>query len=129
MINESLNPEFYENEVKKYLNTKGDIPPPWVFSPKSHPYSIQWRMGGGESYKMIFSEWFRKHFKSASDRLQFFKKYPAPPRWLGWVAEMVWDIVPLDEDIDYTNYFTKLKMEGFEGVDFYSQDIGDEQWE
>ena len=38
-----------DNLVSKY----GTVPPPWVLY-NEHPYSICWRMGGGESHMMLW---------------------------------------------------------------------------
>src|SRR5687768_2985829 len=109
--------EWYKASRAKHIEKYGDVPPPWVFDPNSHPYSIRWRMGGGETFIMVFSEWFDTEYKSEQQRITYFKKYPAPPRWLGWMADVIWDLEPWDEEeFDYTPYFDKLKQSGFEGI-------------
>ncbi len=119
---------FYKKGIDKYLTKDGDMAPPWAFNKNSHPYSIYWRMGIGEFYVMIFSEWFSKNIKSYKERIEFFKKYPAPPRWLGWMADAIWDLETIDENFDYSQYFNKLKKEGFKGIEKYQQDLNDEKW-
>jgi hypothetical protein len=121
--------EWYQAELKKYIEKYGDVPPPWVFSPNSHPYSISWRMGAGETYIIVFSEWYGDGYKSEHERISYFKKYPPPPRWLGWMAEAIWNLDPWDEcELHYTPYFNKLKQSGFEGIDDYEKDLRDEKW-
>lgn len=119
---------FYQKELSKYLNDQGEIAPPWVFSAMSHPYSIQWRMGAGESYLMIYTTWFEKQFETEAARVGFFKRYPPPPRWLGWVADSIWDLEPMEEDFDYTPYLEQLASLGFAGTALYQTDLDDEQW-
>lgn len=121
--------QWYQAAIRNNIEKYGDVPPPWIFAPDSHPYSIQWRMGGGETHIMVFSKWFDDNCKSELERITYFKKYPAPPRWLGWMADAIWDLEPWnEEDFDYTPYFTKLKLAGFEGTDDYERDLNDERW-
>ncbi len=119
---------FYKEEVKKYLAKYGDVPPPWIFAPNSHPYHIQWRMGAGESHIMILSTWYEENFSTEKEKIDYFRKYPAPPRWLACLADWVWDLEVMEEDFDYSPYFNKLKEYGFEGTDKYLEDLSDEKW-
>ncbi|GAA0196374.1 hypothetical protein GCM10009122_60960 [Fulvivirga kasyanovii] len=122
------NSDYYQKELNKYLDKYGDVPPPWVYAPDSHPYSIQWRMGSGETHIMMFFAWYGRNLDTEADRINYFRKYPAPPRWLGWMADAIWDLEPMDEEFDYSEYFEKLKAYGFEGTEKYMEDLTDEKW-
>jgi len=121
--------EFYVNQLKKNIDKYGHVPPPWIFRPNSHPFSIQWRMGAGESYMMVYSTWLTNNMQSKDELIQFFKKYPAPPRWLGNVANSIWNLEPMDETFDYSKYFTKLKEYGFEGTEKYEEDLSNGEYD
>ncbi len=122
-------PEAIQKIVKKYVAKYGDVPPPWVFRPNSHPYSTQWRMGAGETYCMVYWSWLNENLKSESELIEFFKKYPAPPRWLGSMANTIWKLEPMEESFDYSKYFSKLKNYGFEGIEKYKEDLSNEQYD
>jgi hypothetical protein len=123
------NTEWYQAALAKHIETYGNVPPPWVFVPDSHPYSMRWRMGAGETHIMVFCDWFDDNCQSEPERISYFKKYPAPPRWLAWMADAIWDLEPWkEEEFDYTPYFNKLKLAGFEGTDDYEKDLNDEKW-
>ena len=121
--------DFIGNEVKKYVAKYGDVPPPWIFRPNSHPYSIQWRMGAGETYVIVYWTWLNEKMKNESELVEFFKKYPAPPRWLGSMADTIWNLEPMEESFDYSEYFDKLKQYGFEGFEMYKEDLSNEKWD
>ncbi len=124
-----LEKQWIEGEIKRYLLIDGDVPPPWIYSPDSHPLSIQWRMGGGEGFLMVFSHWFQECLRDENDRIVYFKKYPPPPRWLQWLADAIWSLEPWEKEIDYAPYFQRLEALGFEGVSAFAADFDDEKWE
>ncbi|KXX66906.1 hypothetical protein [Flammeovirga sp. SJP92] len=118
------NAEWYLESSKALIDQYGDVPPPWVYGPNYHPYSIGWRMGGGESHLMILWEWLSQQNFSFDDRLKYLQKYPNPPRWLQWIVEFLWDIDTMDfEDEDYAPYFKKLEELGFENVENFEKDF------
>lgn len=120
--------EWYKRELNKYLKEYGEVPPPWIFDLHIHPYSIGWRMGGGETFMMVFCEWFPVVRKTERERLDYFKKYNPPPRWLGFVARSVWDIQNWTEPgFSYDPYFQKLKEAGFVEVDDYQKDLDEDK--
>ncbi len=45
--------KWYIESSQKLIEEYGDVPPPWIYSPDSHPYSMEWRMGGGEDHIMV----------------------------------------------------------------------------
>ena len=62
-------------EMLAELKTKfGDMPPPWIYQPNCHPYSIGWRMGGGEWMLMVFWEWWEVEAKTQEEKVAYFLK-------------------------------------------------------
>lgn len=123
------NEQWYLEAKAKWFSQYGEIPPPWIYSDTSHPLGIGWRMGGGESFLMTLWEWWEEANMTESEMLAYFKKYNPPPRWLGWVCEVIWDLdEDLEEDFDYTAYFNKLAAAGYEGIEDFEQDYDDPKW-
>jgi hypothetical protein len=122
------NKEWYIKASEEWLATHGDVPPPWVYSPNAHPYSLEWRMGGGESHIMVLSEWLDQQDFEQEARIVYMKKYPPPPRWLQWAVRFIWSL-QTTKDIDFSHYFKELKALCFEGVDRFDEDFNDERWE
>ena len=87
-------------------------------------------MGSGESLIMLFGEWWQMEKKNEADRIAYFRKWPAPPRWMPWMADAIWGLKPWEseEEFDYQPYFKKLKELGFEGSEEYEKDLADEKW-
>ncbi|MCA9069783.1 MAG: hypothetical protein KDA84_12710, partial [Planctomycetaceae bacterium] len=84
--------EWVDNEIKKLVAEHGAVPPPWFLYPETHPYQIGWRMGTMESYSSIFSRWWEKQQAdwNEAQRIDYFRKWPPPPRWLTWMLDVVW---------------------------------------
>ncbi len=79
---------------------------------------------------MVFGEWWDQQNKPEEERIAYFRKWPAPPRWLAWLVHVLWDLEPgeSEEAFDYQPYFTRLTELGFAGVADYETDLGDEKW-
>lgn len=90
---------------------------------------MRWRMGAGETLLMVFYERL-KLFKTEQERINYFKKWPPPPRWLAWMADAIWDLEPWKSEggFDYQPYFDKLYYLGFTGMDKYEVDLNNEKW-
>ncbi len=123
--------EWYIKGVKTLTSQYGDVPPPWVMYPTTHPYSICWRMGGGETHIMILWEWLAQQNWQEQERIAYLKKYMPPPRWLQWAADFLWGLKPweTEEQFDYSSYFKKLETLGFEGVSSFEEDFNNEKWD
>lgn len=107
----------------------GTVPPPWVVYPGEHPYSICWRMGGGESHMLLWDHWWQAQQWDAPQCLSYFHHWPSPPAWLAWIAAAVWNLEPWDEDdFDYAPYFTQLEQAGLGTQAAYEQDLDDPKW-
>ena len=50
----------YDIEIKKYLRPDGTMKTPREECPELEKDSLGWRMGYGESYKMIYDEWEKR---------------------------------------------------------------------
>lgn len=122
--------DYIQSEVERLTEATGDVPPPWIYSPNSHPYSIEWRMGSGESYLMVFGKWWESVNLAESERIAYFRKYPPPPRWLQWMICTLWNIHSWEqeEEFDYTPYFDLVQEMGFGSKADFEQDIDDPKW-
>ncbi len=87
-------------------------------------------MGDGETLIMVFGEWRESEAKHFDARIEYFRKWPPPPRWLPWVADFLWDLEPWEaaDEFDYKPFFLKLAELGFPGEDDYDHDLNDEKW-
>ncbi|EZH75237.1 hypothetical protein ATO12_00230 [Aquimarina atlantica] len=119
--------EWYLKEKEKYISEYGEIPPHWIVFPDSHPYSIMWRMGAGETFVMVFSNWFEDNYKEEKNRIDFFLKYPPPPRWMETMASYIWEEIPM-EDFEKSKYLERIKELGFSGTEKYLSDLEDPKW-
>lgn len=130
MMKDYSQEEWYIKNSKKLIQEYGDIPPPWIFAPTTHPYSICWRMGGGETHVMILWEWMKHQNFTTSNRIDYIKKYPPPPRWLEWAVDFIWDLkIDENDDRDYPSYFKKLEEIGITGTADFEKDFNDDRWD
>lgn len=122
--------EWYLKHSKQLIEKYGDVPPPWIYEPKAHPYNICWRMGGGESHVMVLWEWLDQENKSQGQRIEYLRKYPPPVIWLRWAADFIWELGEdsWEEDFDWLPYFNQLKELGFEGVEDFEKEFNDDKW-
>lgn len=68
--------------IKKMIATRKQMEPPWIAFPDIPLGSIGWRMGGGESFLMIWDKWYIK--LSNDIRLQYQVNHPEPAGWEGF---------------------------------------------
>jgi hypothetical protein len=73
-MGEYADEQWYRDRVANMISKHGDFPPPWIYADNSHPYSIGWRMGGGESHIVAFGEWWEQQDMSFDDRIAYFRK-------------------------------------------------------
>ncbi|MFA8300678.1 MAG: hypothetical protein ACEPOV_10985 [Hyphomicrobiales bacterium] len=116
------NEDWYIEFSSKLIDEYGGIPPPWIYEPSSHPCSMGWRMGGGETHLDILREWLDQKNLDFNERLEYIRKYPCPPRWYEWVIDFLWDI----NDDDYLPFFKKLEELGFKNVSDFEKDFNRE---
>ena len=85
------------------------MPPLWMIYPHIHPYSIGWRMGYGEGYKLDFFDWFNP--LSIDDKEKYKSMFPPPvlswKDWYDWPEinpnQHLWGYFP--KDVDACVYF------------------------
>lgn len=86
---------FLQRSLERELLEQGRAAPlpPWRRYPDIPRYSIGWRMGGGESYLMVFWHWYER--LSRDEKLAYFREHaPIPIEWVDWVG------MQLEEDED-----------------------------
>ena len=61
---------------------KNLLPPLWIKFPHISAFSIGWRMGYGEDYKVKFNDWFKA--LSEDKRREYMRLFPEPATWRGY---------------------------------------------
>ena len=61
---------------------KNLLPPLWIKFPHISAFSIGWRMGYGEDYKVKFNDWFE--VLSEDKRREYVRLFPEPATWRGY---------------------------------------------
>jgi len=120
-----------EPEIARLTAEYGAVPPPWVAFPDTHPYSIHWRMGAGEYHVMLWAKWWDDQRFDEASRIEYFRRWPPPPRWLGWMIDAVWDVDPSDDDDAETErsaYYGRVDALGFGTRSEYERDLEDPKW-
>ena|GEM_PF-1027808 len=125
--------DWYIKASKEYIDQHDDVPAPWIICPTFHPYSIGWRMGRGESFMMVWGEWWEQMKLDFDERLAYFRKYPPPPRWFEFTSRELFELDPwgraAGDPFDYLPYFEKLTEMGFEGAERIEEDMNDKRWD
>jgi HAD domain in Swiss Army Knife RNA repair proteins len=80
--------------VREQLEAYGRVLPPCRAYPEIDPYSIGWRMGGGEWHLMVWWHWWRSAAMDEAARIAYFGDDEPPHVWLDWAAAQIWP----DED-------------------------------
>lgn len=108
----------------------GDVPPYWVVYPTYHPYSMGWRMGGGESCRDAWQAWWQAQDWAFDEKVTYFKKFGVPHAWLEALIATLYEIDCYDcEESELQPYFEKLQALGFGGYDDWRADIeDDDKW-
>jgi hypothetical protein len=110
----------------KLTTQYGTLPPPWVVY-NEHPYSICWRMGGGESHLMLWWEWWPRQELTEEQKIAYFRPWPPPPCWLEFLIEAIW-IVNASEEEDLSPYFERTAALGFGTQEDFERDLDDPKW-
>lgn len=108
----------------------GDILPYWVVYPDIHPYSIGWRMGGGESCRDAWWAWWQTQEWTFDEKVAYFKKFGVPHAWLGVLLDILYEVDyhECDED-ELPAHFAKLHALGFGSYEEWQTDFDDERWD
>ncbi|HMF42069.1 MAG TPA: hypothetical protein VKQ32_15455 [Polyangia bacterium] len=93
-----MDAEHYAPQIAALVAEHGEVPPPWAYYPRIHPYSIHWRMGGGEDYRYLFWTWAASRNWSLDDRIAYVRRWDPPFSWLDWVGEFLWPDAFSDDD-------------------------------
>ncbi|MCG8366997.1 MAG: hypothetical protein MJA27_27145 [Pseudanabaenales cyanobacterium] len=126
--------EWITNRIAELVSEHGAVPPPWFMFPDTHPYDICWRMGAGEFHVMVFHAWWeeQKQNYDEAQRIEYFRKWLPPPRWLTWMIDVIWDInlseVDNPEEYDYSSYFARTEELGFGTQAEFERDMDDPTW-
>jgi hypothetical protein len=83
---------------------------------------------------MVFNRWWdrEKGNWDEAQRIEYFRRWPPPPRWLTWMIDVIWDLNPLEsenpEEFDYSLYFARTELLGFGTQAEYEKDLDDPRW-
>lgn len=73
----------FEDHVKKSVQSSmdgdGDLLPPWLKYPETHPRKVFWRMGKGQDYITLFDMW--RLSLTENETLGYIEKYPNLGEW------------------------------------------------
>ncbi len=112
-------------QIDRLVAEYGTVPPPWVMY-NEHPYSICWRMGGGESHIMVWWEWWPQQKFTDDQKIEYFRRWPPPPCWLDFLIAAIWDVDTSEEEL--TPYFKRTSELGFGDQHDYQRDLDDPKW-
>jgi hypothetical protein len=115
-----------EDRIQKlaeaYTAKYGKVPPPYVVF-DDHPYSLRWRMGPGEDFFRMWWGWWAEQPFSEDEKLAYFKEWPPPHRWLGFVMDATWDIDPARDVEQAVACFDRMSALGFGDREDYERDL------
>jgi hypothetical protein len=118
---------FTREEVKRLTAEYGTVPPPWVVFDE-HPYSICWRMGGGESHQQLWWEWWQRQRLTEEQKVAYFRRWPPPHCWLAVLIEALWGVDTFDEQANLAPYFERTSALGFGSQEDHERDLEDPKW-
>ena len=116
-------------------NSDDDMAPMWEARPDLHPYSIGWRMGGGEDYAIDFHDWWKNTYADApfEDRLAYLRRHPFRPAWTRHALLLLWgeSIVAYrsGDGHDFTALFEQSQDLGFPSEAETEVDLNPDLWE
>jgi len=105
----------------------GTVPPPWVVYDE-HPYSLCWRMGGGEGHKILWWTWWEEQRFPEEQKIAYFRRWPPPHCWLAFLIQAVWDVDTFEEKDNLGPYFERTTALGFGSQQDYKYDLADPKW-
>lgn len=119
--------EWIQKAIEGLTTQHGAVPPPW-FMYDAHPHSICWRMGGGESHMMVWSQWWPEQQLTEAQKIEYFRKWPPPHCWLGFMIEAIWEVDEFDAAETLAPYFERTQALGFGSQQDYERDMEDPKW-
>ena len=93
-----------------------------------HPYSICWRMGGSETHKLSWWEWWERQAFTEDQKVAYFRRWPPPHCWLAFLIEAIWEVDRREGDEGLLPYFERTSALGFGSHEEYEQDLDDSKW-
>jgi hypothetical protein len=116
-----------QEKIDCLLAEHAAVPPPWVVY-NEHPYSICWRMGGGESHLIVWWEWWPRQGFSEVQKITYFHKWPPPYCWLAFLIEAIWGVDTFEERDNLASYLERTNSLGFGSEQDYERDLDDPKW-
>ena len=122
--------DWIDREIATLIDRYGQVPPLWVIFPDEHPYSMCWRMGYGDSYPEIWSQWWHAQHFSEAERIAYFQQWTLPAMWLKWALLAIWNLQDSEDDaaVELTLYFDRLAVLGFPTKADYERDFDAPKW-
>ncbi|MCY6492153.1 hypothetical protein [Leptolyngbya sp. GGD] len=111
--------------IRKLESEYGTVPPPWVVF-NEHPYSLCWRMGGGEAHIEVWSDWWEEKDYSEAEKIEYFRQWKPPASWLEWMIDAIWE--PADTDEEELANFARAEALGFGSKAEFDRAISDPKW-
>ena len=119
--------DWMRREIVELTATHGTVPPTWVVYDE-HPYSMCWRMGGGESLGLLWWTWWPMQGYTQEQMVAYFRKWPPPHCWLTHIIEAIWGVETFDREDELPPFFERLASWGFGTQRDYERDLEDPAW-
>ena len=94
----AMNEELLKQAISDEVKAHGEVRPPWRVCPGEHPYSLCWRMGGGEWHIMVWDHWWKSLALDEDAALNYFRRWGLDAAWLAWAGHVVWPSVDEFDD-------------------------------
>ncbi|RYZ43576.1 MAG: hypothetical protein EOO72_06795 [Myxococcaceae bacterium] len=82
--------ELQNRYIAGELATHGFVRPPWQYRADEGPTSMCWRMGGGESHRWAFVDWWESLALNEPERIAWVRRWEPPVLWWAWAAGLIW---------------------------------------
>ncbi len=87
-----------ERDIDAAVRAHGCVRPPWIEFPDHARFTSFWYMGAGEWHTAVWTAWWEGQPATPASRLEYFRRFPPPTRWLDWAATAVWPALDGDGD-------------------------------
>jgi hypothetical protein len=72
--------------------------------------------------------WWRQQSFPQDQKIDYFRRWPPPHRWLAFLIEAVWGIATFEEQEKSSTYFDRTAELGFGSRQDYERDLNDPKW-